>query len=115
MRMLILAESLAAAVALPATAASAQRYGGYGYGNGYGYGRHHRGSEVRDELRECRRELRRADSRREYYRELRECRRELADARRDEWRDGRYHRRGYGDRYDRGQRRYWDGYRWRYR
>ena len=93
MRMFVLGAALAAAVALPATAASAQRYGGYGgYGNGYGYG--HRGSEVRDELRECRRELRRADSRWEYRRELRECRRELAEARRDD----RYHR-GYRDDY----------------
>ena len=75
-------------------------YGGYGHG--YGYGRGHRGREVRQELRECRRELRRADSRWEYRRELRECRRELAEARRD----GRY-----GYRYD--DRRY-DRYRYRW-
>jgi opacity protein-like surface antigen len=97
MRMLVLAASLAAAVALPATVASAQRYGGYN-GNGYGYG--HRGSDVRDELRECRRELRRADSRREYYRELRECRREIAEARRDS-------RRGYYDNYRSRRYRGW--------
>jgi hypothetical protein len=108
MRFLILAAA-AGAVALPAGAASAQYYGGYGngygYGYGYGYGRNDR---VRQEQRECQRELRRADSRREYIRELRECRREIAQAR-------RYSRYGYGDRYgyDRA-RRYWDGYRWRY-
>jgi hypothetical protein len=99
MRFLILAAA-AGAVALPAGAASAQYYGGYG--NSYGYGRNDR---VRQELRECQRELRRAESRREYYRELRECRREIAQAR-------GYSRYGYGNRYDR-DRRYWDGYRWR--
>ena len=107
MRFLILAAA-AGAVALP-SAAGAQYYGGYGqgygqgYGYGYGYGRNDR---VRQEQRECQRELRRADSRRDYYRLLRECRREIAPAR-------RYSRYGYGDRYDR-DRRYWDGYRWRY-
>jgi hypothetical protein len=98
--MFVLGAALAAAVAIPATAASAQRYGGYGYGYG------HRGGEVRQELRECRRELRRADSRWEYRRELRECRRELAEARRDQWRDRRG-RRGYRDDY------YYDRRRWR--
>ena len=53
--------------------------------------------EVRQEERECRRELRRADSHREYDRELRECRREIARAQR-EYRRDRYN--GYG--YDRG-------------
>lgn len=111
MRMFVLGAALAAAVALPATAASAQRYGGHGYygggyGNGYAYGRNHRGREVREELRECRRELRRADSRWEYRRELRECRRELAEARRDD-RYGRYYN---GHRYDRRHR----SYRYRY-
>jgi hypothetical protein len=95
MRMLVLGAALAAAVAIPATAASAQRYG---YGNGYGYGYGNRGNGVQRELRECRRELRRADSRWEYQRELRECRRELAEARRDQYRDGRY-RRGYRNDY----------------
>ena len=70
MRKLILAVGLLAA-ALPATTVSAQRYGG-GYNN----------REVRQERRECRRELRRAETRREYYRELRECRRELQRAQR---------------------------------
>src|SRR3546814_1346358 len=64
MRILVLAASLAA-VALPATAASAQSWGDYRE-----YQR-----EVRQEQRECARELRRADSRREYRRERRECRR----------------------------------------
>ena len=45
-----------------------------------------RGYNERQELRECNRELRRADSRAEYRRELRECRRELRQARRDDWR-----------------------------
>ena len=38
--------------------------------------------EYRREMRECNRELSRADSRSEYRRELRECRRELARAQR---------------------------------
>jgi hypothetical protein len=75
MRKLILTLGLVAA-ALPLAGASAQRYG-HGYQN----------REVRQERRECRRELRRAETRREYYRELRECRRELARARRT----GRWH------------------------
>jgi hypothetical protein len=100
MRFLILAAAVGA-VALPAGAASAQYYGGYG-NNGYGNNR------VRQEQRECQRELRRAESRREYYRELRECRREIAEARRHSYGRG-YDRYGYGDR----DRRYWDGYRWR--
>lgn len=89
MRILVLATALGA-VALPASAASAQYWGGSN-------------DRVRHEQRECQRELRRADSRREYARELRECRREIGDARRDEYRR---------DRYDH-DRRYWDGYRWR--
>ena len=115
MRIFVLAAALGA-VALPAGVASAQSWG---WGGGY-----HRGDrEYRQELRECRRELRRADSRREYRRELRECRRELRQAQRYG-----YYDRGY-DYYDRGYRRgyrsyrhqpshhgrYWDGYRWRYR
>jgi hypothetical protein len=48
------------------------------------------------EWRECRRELRRAESRREYMHELRECRRELAQARRS----------GRWDRWDRRWRRW---------
>ena len=68
MRKLILSFALVA-TALPVVSAGAQPYG-------------YRNREVRHEQRECRRELRRADNRREYYRELRECRRELARARR---------------------------------
>lgn len=82
----------ALAVPLLPVAAAAQPYGyGYGYGS--------RDNEVRRELRECNRELRRADSRWEYRRELRECRRELAQARRHahRWDDRRDYR---GDRYD---------------
>jgi hypothetical protein len=98
MRVLLFA-ALAAATVLPAGAASAQSWGG-GYRH-YGYGRGN--SEVRQEQRECQRELRRADSRREYNRELRECRREIREARRDSWRDGRRYddRRGYYGRYRR--------------
>ncbi|SFR97174.1 hypothetical protein [Sphingomonas jatrophae] len=69
MRKLLLALSTIA-VALPVAALDAQP----GYGN--------RRREVRQEQRECRRELRRSETRREFDRELRECRRELAQARR---------------------------------
>jgi hypothetical protein len=96
MRILILAAAVGA-VALPASAASAQYWGGHN-------------DRVRQEQRECRRELRRADSRWEYERELRECRREIARARWQQHR--RYSSNGYyRDRYD----RYDDGYRGRYR
>jgi septal ring factor EnvC (AmiA/AmiB activator) len=92
---------ICAALAVPVlpVAAAAQPYG---YGG--------RNNEVRRELRECNRELRRADSRREYQRELRECRRELAQARRHSYRwndrghyrndryNGYYGRSGYNDR-----------------
>lgn len=109
MRMLVLGAALAAVVAIPATGASAQRYGGYGYGSGYGYQPTHRNREVRSEVAECRRELRRADNRWEYQRELRECRREIAEARRD----GRYGNRYHGNRYGRDDYRYGNGSRWR--
>ena len=102
MRMLFAAAALGllAIPALPSSDADAQGW------------RHHRGDrEVRQELRECRRELRRADSRREYRRELRECRREIAEARRDWRREWHHDRRWYG--HHRG-RRFWDGWRWRY-
>ena len=82
MRKIILALGLAAA-AFPLTAVNAQWHDGYrdrGYHDGY------RNREVRREMRECRRELRNADSRREYMHERRECRRELARARQS----GRY-------------------------
>jgi len=121
MRKLLIAAVAASvgAIALPAAPASAQGW----YGRGYD-------RNVRQELRECRRELRRADSRREYRRELRECRREIARAQRGN-RYGYYghprgrgyygHPRGrdyygYGRGYYRSSSdRYWDGRRWRYR
>jgi hypothetical protein len=93
MRKIILAVAgLAAAAIIPAAGASAQYHG---RGNHYG----HYDRDVARELRECRRELRRADNRWEYRRELRECRREIA---RERWED-RYDRRyrgyrGYGSR-----------------
>ncbi len=103
----ILAAAALGVLAIPGAPAGAQYWGG-GYG---GY----RDREIRQELRECRRELRHADSRREYRRELRECHRELRQARHGDYYD-RYHRydRGYHSYYGR-DRRYWDGYRWRYR
>ena len=94
MMMAAVVGALGAAV-VSAAPAQAQWRGGYYGHQGYGYGR----SDVRREQRECRRELRRADSRREYYRELRECRREIARAR-------------YNDRYD-DNWRYRDRYRYR--
>ena len=103
MRRMIIAAAGIAAVLLPVSAASAQ--GRYGHGHGGGYSQR----EVRQEMRECRRELRRADSRREYRRALRRCEREIAAARhgyrgreewrgRDEWHDG-----GHDDRRGRGR------------
>ena len=73
MRTLLIAASATAAMApfaLPAAANAQSR-------------------EVRQEQRECNRELRRADNRREYNRELAECRREVAKAQRDTRRDRR--------------------------
>ena len=110
MRILVLAAGLAA-IAIPAAASAHPHYDRQGY-------RHHN-SETARELRECRRELRRADSRREYREERRECRRELRDARRDDarrgYRSGYYSRPPYGNAWGYRDRRYWDGYRWRYR
>jgi hypothetical protein len=108
MRILILAAAVGA-VALPASAASAQYWGG--------------NDRVRQEQRECQRELRHAGSRREYWRELRECRREIAQARYHQYRRYSDNNGYYGDRYDRDDRydrrdrydRYRDGYRGRYR
>jgi hypothetical protein len=95
MRKLILSAAMAALLApFAATSASAQPYG---WGNRGGYD-----NRVQREVRECSRELRRADSRREYQRERRECNREIREARRDsrrDWRSDRY------DRYDRYDRR----------
>lgn len=103
MRKLMIAAAALAAIPMFATSASAQSYRSGYYGHGYN-------NEVRREQRECNRELRRADSRREYQRELRECRREIAQARREVRRDRWDHRR---DRYRDGyysRDRY--GYRW---
>ena len=103
MRKILIAAAVATlgTVALPMAPASAQGW----------YGGRHDQRSVQRELRECRRELRRADNRREYRRELRECRREIARAQRGD-RYGYYgHPRYRG--YDND--RYWDGRRWRYR
>jgi hypothetical protein len=85
MKKLILATAMAAvAVPLAATPADAQ------------------GRNERRELRECREELRDADTRREYRRERRECRRELRQARNRDWRNYRrydYNRPGAGGYY----------------
>ena len=86
MRTLILAAAVGAA-ALPATAASAQYWGG--------------NDRVRHEQRECQRELRQARNRWEYERELRECRRETARARYQQYRRNDGYGYGYGDRYGR--------------
>jgi hypothetical protein len=98
MRTLLIAASATAAMtpfALPA-AANAQSRG------------------VRQEQRECNRELRRADNRREYNRELRECRREVAKAqrearrdRREATRDWRRYRNYDYNRYEPGYNRYY--------
>jgi hypothetical protein len=56
------------------------------------------------EVRECNRELRKADSRAEYRREYRECQRELAKAKRQDWR--RYSRYDY-NRVEPGYNRYY--------
>ena len=98
MRKLLIAAAGLAAVMVP-PAASAQ--GRYYPQPPYAYG--HQNRDVAREMRECRRELRRADSRREYRRELRECQREIARAQRNADRYGynRYDRRDRYDRYDR--------------
>jgi Ni/Co efflux regulator RcnB len=70
MRTIMLAAA-AAAVAVPLAASPATAQQGY---------------NERRETRECRRELRDADTRREYNRERRECARELAQARNRDWR-----------------------------
>jgi hypothetical protein len=69
MRKLILAAAVAASAIPFATPAAAQ------------------GRNERQEQRECARELRNADSRREYRNERRECAREIAQARREDWRN----------------------------
>jgi Glycine zipper 2TM domain len=64
--------TLAAAVALPTLVVPAEAQ--------------QRGPRERQELRECNRELRQANSRAQYRNELRECRRELNQAQRKDWR-----------------------------
>lgn len=59
------------------------------------------------EVRECNRELRRADSRYEYRRELSECRRELAKAQRKDNRDWRRYSRYDYNRYETGYNNYY--------
>jgi hypothetical protein len=63
-------------------------------------------SRTSREVRECNRELRRADSRAEYRAELRECRRELARAQRKDDRDWRRYSRYDYNRYEPGYRSY---------
>jgi hypothetical protein len=100
MRKLILV-ALAAATAMPLAAAPANA-------------QKPRGSNESQEQRECARELRNADSNREYRREQRECAREITQARRQDWRQGRrydYNRPPpggvyYADDYYRDGRRY---------
>jgi hypothetical protein len=87
-----IAWATAAALLVMPTVASAQRHHS-------GYDR-----DVRREVSECRRELRRADSRHEYRREQRECRREISQARRDNYRGWRGDHRDYR-RHDRYYRR----------
>jgi hypothetical protein len=102
MRKLIMTAAAAAALLSPlaATSASAQPYG-YGYRGGYD-------DRVQHEVRECHRDLRRADNRWEYERARRDCGREIAQARRDAWRHDRWRDSRY-DQYDRYDNRY--GYR----
>jgi Ni/Co efflux regulator RcnB len=75
MRKIILA-ALVVATAIPVASASA-------------YPGQSRNSNEWQERRECDRELRDADSRREYRREQRECEREITRARGQDWRRGR--------------------------
>lgn len=87
MRKLIFAAAMASvAVPLAASPADAQ------------------GRNERRELRECNRELRSADNRREYRQERRECARELRQARNRDWRN--YRRYDY-NRYEPGYRGYY--------
>lgn len=91
MRKLFIA-AIAVSTLVPISSASAQYRGG-GYDRGQAYG--HQDRRVSREMRECRRDLRRADSRREYRHVMRECRRDIREARRDsrrDWRDDRRYR-----------------------
>jgi hypothetical protein len=59
------------------------------------------------QVRECNRDLRRADSRAEYRRELRQCQRDLQRAQRQDARDWRRYSAYDYNRYEPGQRRYY--------
>ena len=90
----------AAAVAIPTFAASPALAGSR--------------NEVQREQRECQRELRRADNRREYNRQLRQCRKEINEAKRDYRKDRRRAARNHRDyrnydwnRREAGQSRYY--------
>lgn len=98
MRKLMIAIAALAAMPMLSTTASAQPYGG-------GYYSHN--NKVERERRECARELRRADSRREYRRERAECAREIRQARRDVRRDRWEGRRDYRNDYRRDGYRRW--------
>jgi hypothetical protein len=89
MKMFIAAALAAAALPIAASPAAAQS------------------RNERQELRECNRELRQADSRAEYRRELRECRRELARAQRQDRRDWRRYSAYDYNRYEPGANRYY--------
>jgi hypothetical protein len=89
MRKILLAAATAACAMPVAFAAPASAQQGY---------------ETRQERRECRRELRNADNRREYRRELRECEREIRRAQNRDWRT--YNRYDY-NRYEPGNNAYY--------
>jgi hypothetical protein len=91
MRKLILAAAIAATTAPVAFAAPADAQ--------------YRG--VRQEQRECNRELRRTRTRAEYNRELRECRREMSQAGRQDARDWRSYRNYDYNRYENGANTYY--------
>ena len=59
------------------------------------------------EVRQCNRELQRADSRAEYRRDLRQCRRQLAKAQRRDARDWRQYDRYDYNRYETGYNQYY--------
>lgn len=92
MRKLILATAIASAAVVPLAASPADAQ---------------TRRDIRQEQRECNRELRNADTRREYNREARECAREIREARQDYRRNVRRNWRDYR-RYD------WNRYEPRY-
>jgi hypothetical protein len=85
-KLILAATAAAAAVPMVAATPAAAQYGG--------------NRNYQREVRECNRELRRADSRAEYRQELRECRRELRRAQAQDWRSwSRYDYNRYDPRY----------------